>query len=89
MLTPEGFRKASSVWKTLEESERLAIIRMKEGYNFKSIDDLLDYVYTKFPKYAISSALKPEVIYSYFQNYFDENGLSEEYLMDAYNKYRS
>lgn len=87
-LTPEGFRNASTVWRNLKDNEKVAIIRVKKNYNFLSVDDLLDYVYNKFPKFTVKSALKPEVVYSYFEKFYDEHELTEEYIMDAYNRVR-
>lgn len=87
-LTPRGFNKASSLWRDLEEVKQRAIIRIKETYNFKSLNDLLAYVYKKFPKYTVNSALRMDVLYSYFDKFYEDNSLSEEYLMHSYNRIR-
>lgn len=89
LLTPEGFRKAAQIWKSLPENQTRAVIRIKENYNFISVDDLLDYVYGKFPKYTEKSALRPDVLYGYFEKFYDENNLTEEYIMNVYNVARS
>ena len=85
-LTPLGFRKAASVWRSMGASETVAVIRIKEQYNFNSIDGLSKYVYSKFPMFTVKSALRRDVIYSYFEKFYDENSLTEDYIMQAYNR---
>ena len=85
-LTPLGFRKAASVWRSMGTSETVAVIRIKEQYNFNSIDGLSKYVYSKFPMFTVKSALRRDVIYSYFEKFYDENSLTEDYIMQAYNR---
>ena len=85
-LTPLGFRKAASVWRSMGASETVAVIRIKEQYNFNSIDGLSEYVYSKFPMFTVKSALRRDVIYSYFEKFYDENSLTEDYIMQAYNR---
>ncbi|MCL5783113.1 MAG: hypothetical protein M1476_04295 [Candidatus Thermoplasmatota archaeon] len=85
-LTPLGFKKAASVWRSMGTSETVAVIRIKEQYNFNSIDGLSKYVYSKFPMFTVKSALRRDVIYSYFEKFYDENSLTEDYIMQAYNR---
>ncbi len=82
-LSPAGFRKASSLWHQIDDEHRTVVIQVKERFNRMSLEELLDYVYNHFPKLAKKSALKKEVVDEYFDTFWKENGLSDQYFVDA------
>ena len=45
-LTPVGFRSTQQKWNSLEQSQKLALSRIKERYNRIPLDNLMDYVCT-------------------------------------------
>lgn len=57
-LISEGFKIATSVWNTLTDFEKQRIIEVKATFNYMSLSDLLDTVYSRYPKFTKKSALK-------------------------------
>ena len=57
-LSKIGFREASLAWGKLSDDEKKQIIDVKATYNFFSTIELIDYVYSMYPKFTKKSALK-------------------------------
>lgn len=82
-LTEKGFREASSAWRKLSEEEKNQITNVKTSFNFLSTGDLLEHVYSLYPKFTRKSALKSGVVDQYFSNFLKENDLTEEDAVSA------
>ncbi len=82
-LSKNGFREASIAWGKLSDDEKKQIIDVKATYNFFSTIELIDYVYSIYPKFTKKSALKKEVVDQYFSDYLKENNLTEEDAVSA------
>ncbi|MHB1812160.1 MAG: hypothetical protein ACYCPR_07080 [Thermoplasmataceae archaeon] len=82
-LSKNGFREASIAWGKLSDDEKKQIIDVKATYNFFSTIELIDYVYSMYPKFTKKSALKKEVVDQYFSDYLKENNLTEEDAVSA------
>ncbi len=82
-LSKNGFKEASIAWNKLSDYEKKQIIDVKSAYNFFSTTDLIDHVYSMYPKFTKKSALKKEVIDQYFSGYLKENNLTEEDAVSA------
>lgn len=83
ILSLLGFKRANEFWIELGDKDKSQFIKIKEKYNRMNREDLTDYVYKKYPKFAIKSALKKEVVDAYFDKFWDEHNLTEEKLIDA------
>lgn len=88
LLTHKGFAEADKMWKSLRDAERRALIRIKEKYNNLSSDDLLKYVYSRYRKYTMKSALPPDNLFAYFDSFSDSNDITVDYLDSALNRIR-
>ncbi|MFG1519172.1 MAG: hypothetical protein AAE977_01650 [Thermoplasmataceae archaeon] len=84
-LTSEGFKMASSVWKDLTDFEKQQIFDVKATFNYMSLTELLDAVYSRYPKFTKRSALKKEVVDKYFADFLQENEITEEDVVSAVN----
>ena len=84
-LTSEGFKIAASVWNNLTDFEKQQIFDVKATFNYMSLPELLDTVYSRYPKFTKRSALKREVVDKYFADFLQENGISEEDAVSAVN----
>jgi len=82
-LTPDGFKKAAQLYKNLNENERIEIIKTKEEFNRMKLDELLDHVYSLYPKFTTKSALKEGVVDEYFAKFCKENDITEDYVINS------
>ena len=58
-LTPKGMHYVEeNIWNQLTDNQRSVIIRLKTQVNNMLLDDLLSYVYRKYPEYAEESQIK-------------------------------
>jgi len=87
-LTPDGFKDAQALWNNQDQSHRIALSRIKERYNRLTSEDLLDYVYGKYKKYTVNSAVIFENLYSYFDTFALENEITIDDLDGAFNRIR-
>ena len=87
-LSPRGYDEVSRVWTALNEKHRLALIKIKENYNSLSTDKLLEYVYGKYPKFTTMSALREDVVKAYFDDFWEREKLSDEYIVNAVRRTR-
>ncbi|EQB70990.1 MAG: hypothetical protein AMDU4_FER2C00206G0002 [Ferroplasma sp. Type II] len=81
MLTVHGFKYVSELWNSTDNDEKRKIIQVKEKFNRMNIQDLIGYIYDKYPKFTKKSALKKENIDQYFNQFWRENELSDEYFV--------
>ncbi len=88
ILTPEGFKDAHALWNRLDQPHKAALSRIKERYNRLASEKLLDYVYEKYKKYTVKSAIIPDNLYSYFDSFALENDLTIDDLDTAFNRIR-
>ena len=84
-LTSKGFKIAISVWNNLTDFEKQQIYDVKATFNYMSLPELLDTVYSRYPKFTKRSALKKEVVDKYFADFLKENEISEEDVVSAVN----
>ncbi len=84
-LTSEGFKTAASVWNGLTDVEKQQIFDVKATFNYMSLTELLDTVYSMYPKFTKRSALKKEVVDKYFADFLQENEITEEDVVSAVN----
>ena len=87
-LTPAGFKSTQQTWNGLEQSQKVALSRIKERFNRISLDDLINYVCRKYTKYFVSSTMALDNLYNYFDKFALENELTVEDLDIAFNKIR-
>jgi uncharacterized protein YwgA len=87
-LTPDGFKDAQVLWNNLDEPHKIALSRIKERYNRLTSDKLLGYVYGKYEKYAVKSAVILQNLYNYFDSFALENDITIDYLDSAFNRIR-
>jgi uncharacterized protein YwgA len=87
-LTPDGFKDAHVLWNSLDELHKIALSRIKERYNRLTSDKLLDYVYGKYKKYTVKSAVILENLYNYFDSFALENDITIDDLDNAFNRIR-
>lgn len=58
-LTDKGMKYvAENIWVQLTDNQRSVIIRLKTQINNMLLDDLLSYVYRKYPEYAEESKIR-------------------------------
>ncbi|MHB8396842.1 MAG: hypothetical protein ACYDAZ_08795 [Thermoplasmataceae archaeon] len=88
VLTPAGFRNAHALWNNLDQTHKAALSRIKERYNRMTSEDLINYVYGKYKKYTVKSAIILENLYSYFDSFAQENEITIEDLDNAFNRIR-
>ncbi len=88
ILTPEGFKDAHALWNRLDQPHKAALSRIKERYNRLASEKLLDYVYEKYKKYTVKSAIILDNLYSYFDSFALENDLTIDDLGTAFNRIR-
>ena len=88
ILTPEGFKDAQALWNRLDQPHRAALSRIKERYNRLASEKLLGYVYEKYKKYTVKSAIILDNMYSYFDSFALENDLTIDDLDTAFNRIR-
>ena len=84
-LTSEGFKTAASVWNHLTEFQKHQIFDVKATFNYMSLRELLDTVYSMYPKFTKRSALKKEVVDKYFADFMRKNEITEEDVVSAVN----
>ncbi len=84
-LTSEGFKIAASVWNNLTDFEKQQIFDVKATFNYMGLTELLDTVYSRYPKFTKRSALKKEVVDKYFADFLRENEITEEDAVSAVN----
>ncbi len=53
------------------------------------LDNLLDYVYSHYPKQAKRSALDKNIVDEYFDRFWEDNNLSDDYFVEAVRKVRA
>ena len=87
-LTPDGFKDAQTLWNSQDQTHKMALSRIKERYNRLTSEDLLDYVYGKYKKYTVKSAVILENLYSYFDAFALENDITIDDLDNAFNRIR-
>ena len=88
-LSPEGYKVALRIWDALDEKHKNALITIKEHYNSISTERLLDHVYRRYPKFTTMSALMEDVVNAYFDGFWEREGLSAEYIVNAVRTSRS
>jgi len=84
-LTDKGFKIAASVWSNLTDFEKQQIFDVKSAYNYMSLTELLNKVYSMYPKFTRKSALKKDVVDKYFADFLKENKITEEDVISAVN----
>lgn len=84
-LSSEGFKIAASVWNGLTDIEKQKIFDVKLTFNYMSLKELLDTMYSKYPKFTKRSALKKEMVNKYFVDFLQENEISEVDVVSAVN----
>lgn len=82
-LSFSGFKSASRIWQITSDSARMTIISIKEQFNRRTLDELLDYIYSHYPKQAKKSALNRDVVDDYFDGFWNESDLNDEYFAKA------
>ena len=87
-LTLDGFKDAHVLWNSLDEPHKIALSRIKGRYNGLTSDKLLDYVYGKYEKYTVKSAIILENLYNYFDSFALENDITIDDLDSAFNRIR-
>ena len=87
-LTPAGFKSTQQTWNSLEQSQKVALSRIKEKFNRISPDDLINYVCRKYTKYFVSSTMALDNLYYYFDKFALDNELTVEDLEIAFDKIR-
>jgi len=87
-LTPDGFKDAQALWNSQGQPHKMALLRIKERYNRLTSEGLLDYVYGKYKKYTVKSAVILENLYSYFDAFALENEITIDDLDSAFNRIR-
>ncbi len=60
-ITPKGEKIASQLVEILEPEYEKELEELVEEYNTMELKELLRYVYTEYPEYAIESEIKDEV----------------------------
>lgn len=50
------------IWPQLTDNQKSVIIRLKKQINSMLLDDLLSYVYKKYPEYAKESLIKDKYL---------------------------
>ena len=88
VLSPEGFREAHVLWSNLDQTHKIALSRIKERYNRMASESLLDYVYGKYKKYTVRSAMILGNLYNYFEEFACENEITIDDLDSAFNRIR-
>ncbi len=88
-LSPAYYNKASRIWNSLDEKHQKSLITVKEKYNSLGTDNLLAYVYNKYPKFTTMPALREDVVNAYFDEFWERKGLSAEYIVNAVRASRS
>ena len=87
-LTPEGFKDAHALWNSLDQPYKTSLSKVKERYNRLSSEKLLNYVYEKYKKYNVKSAIMIDNLYRYFDSFAIENNLTIDDLDIAFNRIR-
>ena len=87
-LTPIGFRETSELWNKLDPTHKSALIRIKENYNRMDSESLIDYVYGKFKKYTVKSAVILQNLYDYFESFANEHEITVEDIDNAFDRVR-
>ncbi len=87
-LTPDGFKEAQALWNSQDQPHKMALSRIKERYNRLTSEELLDYVYGKYKKYTVKSAVILENLYGYFDAFALENEITIDDLDSAFNRIR-
>ena len=85
ILTCQGFKNTASVWNNLTGLERQQIFAIKAKFNYMSLTELIDTVYSRYPKFTKRSTLKKEVVDKYFADFLRENEITEEDIVSAVN----
>ena len=88
ILTPQSFKYASNIWNPLGEDYKKTIIQIKEGFNRMTVEQLIDYVYEHYPKFAKKSALSKGNVDNYFNQFCKEEQLSDSYFVEIVRKSR-
>ncbi len=88
LLTPNGFKYASEIWNSFNEDYRKIAIQIKDEFNRMDTEQLINYVYDHYPKFAKKSALKKENVDNYFNTFWTENQLSDDYFVEIVRKSR-
>ena len=87
-LTPYGFKDANVLWNNLDQLHKTALSRIKERYSRLTSEKILDYVYEKYKKYTVKSAIIIDNLYSYFDSFALENDITINDLDSAFNRIR-
>jgi isocitrate dehydrogenase len=88
ILTPQGFKYASKIWNSLGDDYKKTIIQTKEEFNRMTVEQLIDYVYEHYPKFAKKSALLKGNVDNYFNQFWKEEQLSDSYFVEIVRKNR-
>ena len=62
VLTSEGAQKASEIKDLLPNDIVAGIENIKKNYADRSLNNLLEYVYTKYPDYTLKSQIKDKIL---------------------------
>jgi uncharacterized protein YwgA len=87
-LTPAGFKSTQQTWNGLDQSQKVALSRIKRKYNRISPEDLINYVCKKYTKYFGNSTMALDNLYNYFDKFALDNELTVEDLDIAFDKIR-
>ena len=87
-LTPAGSKFSQEIWSGMDQNTRTIIIQIEEQFNRLKTDDINNYVYQHYPKFTKKSAMLKESVDNYFDKFWNENNLSDEYFVMAVRKYR-
>ncbi|RDZ42955.1 DUF4065 domain-containing protein [Haloferax sp. Atlit-19N] len=62
VITDKGHKIAKELVNILDQSHQQEIQNIVNKYNSLSLNELLEYVYTEYPKYTVNSEIKDEII---------------------------
>ena len=87
-LTPVGFKDTRALWNSQDQAHKTALSRIKERYNRLTSEKLLDYVYEKYKKYTVKSAVILENLYNYCDSFALDNNVTVDDLDRAFSRIR-
>lgn len=87
-LTPEGVKRAGEARAKLPESTVRSLVSCKEQYNRMPLKELIDYVYTRWPKFTDKSLNDPDIMLKELSAEFDRAGITDEDISETIAEYR-
>lgn len=61
-LTTEGIAEAARIWAQLPSDAKRDVFAVKARYNSQPLPELLQYVYTRYPEYAVASEIREKLV---------------------------